>query len=264
MDAELRLTLLGEPRVAHGGARVDGFAYQKSLALLVYLALDGRPHTRAELSGLLWSEATESNARAGLRKVLADLRQRAIPHLIITRSEARFDREWPYWLDVEAFECQIREALMANCPCPAGRTVRGLAAAVELYRGDFLQGFHVHRALAFEEWVLVQRERLRLYVLRALHALALYHEQQGAYERGIECLVRVLALEPGQEHAHRQMMSLFARSGQRGAALHQYQVCRRTLARELGVEPTWETTAFYERIRSGAELDGPPGMAHRS
>jgi DNA-binding SARP family transcriptional activator len=257
MEAELRLTLLGEPQVIHEGASVSGFAYQKSLALLAYLALDGRRHSREELTGLLWSEATQANARAGLRKVLADLRQHAIPNLIITRSEAQFDRERPYWLDVQAFERQIGEALAANCPCPEGRTARRLAAVAALYRGDFLQGFHVHRALAFEEWVLMQREHLRLTVLRVLHALSLCHEARGAYRQSIACVARVLALQPEQEHAHRQMMSLLARCGQRGAALYQYRVCRRTLARELGVAPDRETTALYERIRSGADLPAP-------
>lgn len=69
----------------------------------------------------------------------------------------------------------------------------------------------------------------------------------------LEFAMRLLALDPWREEAHRQMMRLLARSGQRSAALAQYETCRRLLAQELGVEPSPETTALYERIRTAPE-----------
>jgi predicted ATPase/DNA-binding SARP family transcriptional activator len=263
MDGELQLALFGEPFVARGDAPVGGFAYKKSLALLAYLAVTGQAHARERLAGLLWGEATDANALASLRKALADLRDRVEPHLVITRHDVAFDRECPYWLDVEAFERRVDRAVGQVGGALTAEDAASLARAVELYRGDFLEGFYVHRAPAYEEWVLLQRERLRLSMLRALHALAAHYAARGAYGPAIGYVARVLALEPAQEEAHREMMSLLARSGQQGAALRQYEVCRQVLAEALDVVPDRETTALYERIRAGgAGSVAPSAAAH--
>jgi predicted ATPase len=90
---------------------------------------------------------------------------------------------------------------------------------------------------------------------QALHTLAAHYAGRGEAGRaaGIEVTTRLLALEPWREEAHRQLMTLLAQGRQRGAALAQYETCRRVLAEELGVSPGAETTALYERIRDGQE-----------
>jgi predicted ATPase/DNA-binding SARP family transcriptional activator len=257
MDDGLQLTLLGKPEVRRNGVPVTGLVYQKSLALLCYLALTGRPHTRESLAGLLWGETTEANARGGLRKSLADLGQWVSPHLTITRRQVAFDRTRSYWLDVEVFERRVGEAMgmIERDGALTDEEATRLAEAVELYQDGFLEGFHVRRAPAFEEWVLLARERIRLCALRALHALADHYTARGAYAEGITYTGRLLAMVPEHEEAHRQMMSLLALSGQQGAALRQYRNCCRVLAEELGTEPEKETTALYEHIRDGVELE---------
>ena len=130
------------------------------------------------------------------------------------------------------------------CPCCIAR----LREAVELYRGEFMAGFSLPSA-PFEEWLLAQRERLRLQALDALQALAAYHERRGEHEQALRYARRQLELEPWREAAHRQCMRALALRGERAAALAQYEACRRALAEELGVEPEAETTALYERIR---------------
>jgi len=256
MNNGLTLTLLGNPCVIQDGGPLAGLVYRKSLALLAYLAVTGRAHSRAALAGLLWGRSPEANARASLRKVLADLRRKVPSHLAVTRHEIAFDRQSPYWLDVEAFDRRTGEATgRRDGPLP-GEDVAALAAAVDLYRGDLLEGFYVHQAPAFEEWVLLERERLRLSALRTLYALAGHHAAQGAYAQAITYTGRLLALEPAHEEAQRQMMALLALDGEREAALRQYRTCRRVLMQELGVEPQEETAALYERIRDGALREG--------
>ena len=115
---------------------------------------------------------------------------------------------------------------------------------------DSLEGFHVRDAPDFDEWLMWQRERLRQQALQALQTLAAYHASRREYAAGIACLRRLLALDPWREEAHTQLTLLLARSGQRSAALAQYQTCRRILAAELGVEPSAELNALYERIRA--------------
>jgi DNA-binding SARP family transcriptional activator len=243
MVEQLDLALLGTVEIRQGGIPLAGFRSRKVLALLCYLAVTARPHLRPTLAGLLWGELPEANARSNLRKALANLRQLVAPHLRITRHEVTFDRECPYWLDVESFE-QVAST---------GTDIAQLQDAVELYRGDFLEGLYVRRARAFEEWVLARRARLRELALDALHTLAVHHTRRGTpgHAAGVDYATRLLALEPWREEAHRQLMLLLAYSGQRSAALAQYQTCRRVLAEDLGVKPGAETTTLYERIRDG-------------
>ena len=87
--------------------------------------------------------------------------------------------------------------------------------------------------------------------MNALHLLARCHEQLGELKQALWHTWRQLELDPWREGAHRQLMRLLALSGRRSAAMRQYRVCMRVLEEELGVPPSEETTAMYERIRSG-------------
>jgi len=137
-----------------------------------------------------------------------------------------------------------------------------LTQAVTLYRGDFMEGFQVLHAAAFEEWVSQEQEWLRQLALQALRTLASYHAAQGTYDRSIGCLERMLMLEPAEEEAHRAMMILHAFCGRRAAALRQYTYCCQALA-ELGADPLEETRVLYERIRDGTWHSGPSDRRDR-
>jgi DNA-binding SARP family transcriptional activator/predicted ATPase len=244
MTDSLSLRLLGTPRATRRGVPLTGFISAKAQALLYYLAVTGRPHTRESLAGLLWSDMPEAQAGKNLRNVLSNLRGLAGANLLITRQDVAFDRASPHWLDVSLFLSTLAEA--------AGRDLGALHHAVELYQGDFLEGFYPGEAQAFEEWVLGQRGLLKGHVLQALHTLVVRHLEREEYAAGIDYANRLLALEPWREETHRHLMMLLARSRQRSAALAQYEACRRVLARELSVEPMPETTALYEQLKSAA------------
>ncbi|MGD8489924.1 MAG: BTAD domain-containing putative transcriptional regulator [Anaerolineae bacterium] len=255
---KLRLTLLGRPQVTCDDTPMTGWTLQKSLALLAYLAVTGRPHSRAALAGLFWPNCTEANARSSLRKVVAELRQRVSSHLTITRTEVAFDRSSAYWLDVEAFEQRINRARPLQESYLTRTGVVALTEAIELYRDEFLLDLSVLHAPAFEEWLLLEREHLRSLALRALHALVDHHAARAQPEQTLAYLDCLLEVEPAQEDAHRHKMWLLARGGQRTAALRQYEACRRAL-QALDAEPDSETTALYRRIRTGADLRVPFG-----
>ncbi len=244
----LHLELLGAPRISRNGAPVTGFVSSKVQALLYYLALTARPHTRASLAGLLWGELPEPQARMNLRHALANLRQLVGDHLQITRETVAFDHTAPYWLDVEAVQGQFG-ASAATAPTP---DLRRLREALALYRGDLLEGFYVRDARSFEDWLLTQRERLRQLTLHMLHGLTAELLERGEYVAALDYTTRLIALDPLREEAHRQLMTILARSGRREAALEQYKHCVRLLADEIGVEPALETTALFEQIRTGA------------
>ncbi len=218
----------------------------KTRALLAYLLLNPGAQPRQRLVGLLWGKLPESHARRNLRRALWNLRQRLHtaghpPPIRADREIVAFDRSIAYTLDVEQFE--------RACAHPTR-----LEEAIRLYRGELLSGLSLPDAPSFEEWLLVERERLRLMALEAIHQLAERLASEGELSRAIAYARQLVAMEPWQEKSHRQLMRLLARDGQRTAALAQYERCRRLLQDELGVEPTAETTDLYQRIRDGASL----------
>ena len=93
----------------------------------------------------------------------------------------------------------------------------------------------------------------------ALLVLARQCIEEGDSTLGLATTRRLLALDPWRETAHQYQMLLLAYSGQRSAALIQYDTCRTVLADELGVEPMDETTALYDQIKAGV-VTGPPAI----
>jgi len=288
----LSLSLLGPFLVALQPGRPVELTSKKAQALLAYLAVESdRPHYREALAGLLWPDSSEQAARGSLRQALQDLRRAlgdslpaaagdallgeggspVAPLLLISRDTVQFNRQAPYWLDVAQFAKHT--ASLSRQPSSMISPAQGeaLRAAVALYRGPFLDGFSLGGANqgdspAFEEWVLLNREQLNRQMLLALSALATFHEAREAYEEALDCVWRLLALEPWQEEAHQHAMRLLALMGRRGEALAQYRHCRALLLRELGVEPAPDTIALYETIRHSVAPErpsGPSGSARR-
>jgi len=255
----LVISLFGPLRVTLDGDPVTGFESDKVRALLAYLAVEAQvPHRREKLAGLLWPDQPESVARANLRHVLASLRKAlgdrapakdaapSPPFLRVSRQTIQFNCASDAWVDVSAFT----DLLQAKPP-EHQEILHQLEEAVELARGAFLEGFSLPSCSAFEEWALVEGERLQRLAMEALERLSDWHEKQGNVERALEYAWRQVELEPWREEAHQQVMRLLALGGQRSAALAQYETCRGVLVEELGVEPGAETTQLYERIRDG-------------
>jgi hypothetical protein len=134
---------------------------------------------------------------------------------------------------------------------PCGRCLPLLAEAAALYRGDFMKGFGLRDAPAFQEWQFFQAESLRREQAGVLERLARAQGERREFELAIGYARRWLALDPLNEAAHRQLMQLYAASGQRSAALRQYQDAARVLEAELGGAPLPETTALHEHLQAG-------------
>jgi DNA-binding SARP family transcriptional activator/predicted ATPase len=256
----LSLGVLGSLQVLIDDAPVAALESDKVCALLVYLAVEAdRPHRRESLVGLLWPDSPEQVARHNLRQALFNLRL-AIgdhtarpPYLLISREAIQFSSASDFTLDLAQFNTILHaceQSRRRGVEEPALRAAR-LEELVKLYRGEFLQGFFLADSAEFEQWALVHRERLHQQVLDAHSHLADYYERHGGFPAARRHALRQLELDPWREEAHCQLMRALALDGQRSAALAQYEVCRRILADELGVEPAAKTRELYEQIRTG-------------
>lgn len=244
MAEKLELALLGTPELQRAGQPLGKFRSAKVYALLYYLAVTRRTQPRSVLAGLFWGDIDEYYARRNFNRTLSDLAQFVADQLVIERQSVAFARSQPYWLDVE----ELENAAAAQ---PTLHNVAALASAADLYRSDFLDGFYVQDAPEFEQWVLAERTRLRTSALQLLHNLAQFYTEQGELRQAIAYARRLLQVEPWREEAHRQLMLLLAQSGQRSAALAQYELCRQVLHSELNVEPDATTLELVARIRAG-------------
>ncbi len=206
-------------------------------ALLVYLACQGRPLGREQLAELLWPERSQEQACANLRTAIHRLRQQLAPYLLVTRQQIALNPDVGIALDVAHFEADLS----------AGR----LVAATARYTGDFLDGFYLNGSPLFEQWVLLERERLRTLTISAYQQQIGRAAASNEVEKAIASAQRLLQLDPLHEPTHRQLMRLLAQNDQRSAALAQYDTCRRLLITELDVSPDEATTALAEQIRTG-------------
>jgi WD40 repeat protein/DNA-binding SARP family transcriptional activator len=246
----LEIRALGGLVIERHGQPVTGFSTRKSEALLVYLAFTRRSYSREVLAEFFWPDRTQTQSLSNLRRMLADVRRQVEPYVGTSRDSVEIRS---CWLDVTEFEAHLAAAEQRGATGGAVSYAAAdeLKAALALYRGDFLEGFTVE-SKAFEDWVLLERERLRFRAMDALDTLVAQTIAEHDHSAGIAYAMRLIRMDSLREKTHRQLMLLFALSGQREAALAQYDTCRRLLAEELGVEPTTETTLLYEQIRSGA------------
>lgn len=250
----LRIKLLGQVSIVHAGVPLGAFPTVKERSLLGYLVINRhRAHARAVLAGRLWGDSPEPQARQSLRTSLWRLRSLVEPHaqgdarhLAIERDTVSFNIGSAYWLDVEELE-RAADALAtdrlghAHSDDLGPRLERQLADAAALYDGDLLEG-------CYEDWCIVERERLQCLFVEILSALVAHHRAQGSYAPAIRYARRLLSFDPLLEETHREVMRLYWLAGNRAAALRQYERCKELLGRELDVEPMEETRDLYHRI----------------
>jgi DNA-binding SARP family transcriptional activator/tetratricopeptide (TPR) repeat protein len=236
----LEIALLGRPQIVLHGQPLEMTSH-KAQALLYYLVMSRQAHSRQALAGLLWTDMDEAAARRNLRVELLKVRNGLDDFFLSDRDTIAFDRATDHQLDVIRFEANLK----------GEPTFEQLEEATALYRGEFLGDFHVRDAPFFEEWVTNERERLWQMARQALLRLINHYVHRREYSAGVECANILLKQEPWSEEAHQQIMRLLALSGQRSAALAQYELCSQALYEEFGVPPSDETNALYDQIESG-------------
>ncbi len=246
---ELRTLGAVDLRGADGREIRSVLAQPKRLALIAYLAV-ARPrgfHRRDVLLALFWPELGQQSARGALRKAVYVVRRSLGAGIVVGRGDEELglagemgDGEGGVWCDAVAFE----QALAA----------RRFGAALELYRGDLLEGFYISGAPEFERWVDRERALLRDQAAAAAWALA---EGAAADQRDVlvvQWARRALDFTPTDEAALRRLVVLFYRMGDRAAALKAYNEFAARLFEEYSVRPSAETRKLVELVKASGEV----------
>ncbi|RVD43673.1 alpha/beta fold hydrolase [Mesorhizobium sp. M4A.F.Ca.ET.020.02.1.1] len=235
------LYLLGGFDFAGVGAAAPAFS-RKARAMVAYLALQaGQAQSREKLAALLWSLHGETQARMSLRQAVSAVRK------AMQRSGGgRFLTEGAniaLHLDDFDFDVARFEALATS------GSIEDLEQALVVYRGDLLDG-HGLKEEPFEDWLRVERERLRMMAVAALDRLVTQYGTANDFASCARAAARLLAMEPLREDIHRALMRSFAAQGRINLALKQYELCRDALERDLALAPEPETRQLYETLRA--------------
>ena len=204
----LRIRLLGPVTIVNDGKPVV-VASKKARALIGYLALrEGTEVPRGVLTGLLWGERSEGQARASLRQTLSELRTAlaaTAQQPIIATKEAVTWALGSGWLDTKALETAAGSDDDA-----------ALQDAAKVIGGDLMEGLSVGET-GFEKWLGSERERFRHLACNIYARLMERAEQGGRLEEALSYGLKLLSLDPLQENVHRLLMRLYAAQGRHDA-----------------------------------------------
>jgi DNA-binding SARP family transcriptional activator len=254
----LRICLLGKFCVRRNEQILDGFDARKVQELFCYLLLH-RDHSlpRETLASILWSDTTTTLSKKNLRQALWQLQsalgsqnERLNDRILLVEPDwVQLNSQADLWLDVAAFEQTFN--LIQKTPGQEldSSTAQLLQDTIQLYQGTLLEGW-------YQDWCLLERERLQSMYLAMLDKLMSYCEVQHDYETGLLYGMRIMCYDRARERTHRRMMRLYYFLGDRAEALRQYERCAAALAEELGINPSKGTIAIYRQIQAD-QLDEP-------
>ena len=234
----LRL-LGGLDLVGRDGARLSIASQPKRLALLAYLAAgpEGRFRRRDSLTGIFWPDAEPDSARHSLRQALYVLRREVGSETIRTRGDGEVG------IDPALLTC---DAARYETLARAGRP----AEAMDHFGGDLLPGFYVDDAPEFERWLEVERLRLRRLAARLCWDLSDEARMSGDSATAVRRAREAAELDPFDESALHRLIELLDEVGDRAGAVSSFEHFARRLADEYAVEPSPETLALVERVRT--------------
>lgn len=239
---------------------MQGLDACKAQELLSYLLIyRDRPHARETLAGMLWSECSTEKSKKYLRQALWQL-QTALESqgqsggssqvLLVEHDWVQFKLNAGLWFDVALFEQAFALSQGSSGRNMDAHQAEAIQLAVQLYKGDLLEGW-------YHDWCLYERERLQNMYLAMLDKLMNYCEAHRQYERGLTYGSLILRFDRASERTHRQLMNLQYLSGDRTAALRQYERCVNALDEELGVKPDKRTASLYQQIKAD-HVDAAP------
>lgn len=256
----LHIYLFGGFRVLRGHPPQTLHLTRTAQHLLAYLVVHRhRIHPREILAGTLWGETDDERGRACLNTALWRLRKVLEPpgvpkgtFLLSTGAgEVGLGREAPCWIDLALFEEKLQVLPKSSRSGLSDQAAAEVEKALPLYTGELLEGF-------YEDWVLVERERVHCLYVEALEALMHHYENDHDIPRGLGFAQRLLKVEPFREDIHLAAMKMYQEMGQRFMALRQYEKCRESLEKEMGCQPSRDTHRYYEEIAPGRR-GAPPG-----
>jgi DNA-binding SARP family transcriptional activator len=209
--------------------------------VLGYLAVVQPAQSRSVLAGLLWGGAPQDRAMAILRNALWQLRKTSAPLVHTSRDEVRIDAD--VCVDLAcARRCAngIVSGTSAVTASPEGAD----PLMIDMLDADLLGGWE-------EDWLHIERERLRQLRIHALETLADSLTRAGRYAEAIQAALAAVRAEPLRETAQIVLITAYLAEGNVCEAVRQFESFRRLLADELGIAPSAQVTSLLPAVGRG-------------
>jgi DNA-binding SARP family transcriptional activator len=225
----------------------------KALAILKYLLANRRrPVSQDYLMGWLWPESNLKRARwslnsaiHALRKLLSECPSSApLNYILLEDGYYRLCSDVRLITDVDEFDARYEEGRRLGKEAQAEEEAAEYEKAIDLYRGDYLVED------LYEDWTMVERERLSNAYMDMLGRLAVHYMEDDQPQEGIRICYKILEKDRCYEDSYRLLMQCYARLGLRNKALRQYRLCERILRQTHGMAPSPETHVLYESLFS--------------
>jgi DNA-binding SARP family transcriptional activator len=252
--SHIRVHLLGPFSLIIGGRNVaSGMPGQVQTVLKYVLSQGGHPVSKDALLDLLWPETDPAVTGSRLRVLMHTLR-RGVPcdalgfrdFLVLSGSNFSVNSQARLWIDVDNFEQSWHAGWRLQRSGDTAAALKEYERAEALYKGDYLEDD------PYADWTLLRREALRDAYSTILTMLASMSLEAGDYTGAIIWAQKLLSQDNCREDAYRFLMMSHQRLGQTGRANHWYNMCVRTLARELGMEPSPETQILHHTMSESA------------
>ena len=223
----------------------------KALSILKYLLANrSRPVSQDHMMGWLWPESNLKRARWSLnsaihtlRKLIAECPSSApLNYILLEEGYYRLCSEVRVITDVDQFDCHYEEGRRLQKEGRAEEAAAEYERAIDLYRGEYLEED------LYEDWTMVERERLSNAYMDMLGRLAEHYMQADQPHEAIRACYRILEKDRCHEESHRLLMRCYARLGLWERAQRQYHLCERILSQEYGMALSPGTQALYESL----------------
>ncbi|SEK59037.1 transcriptional activator domain-containing protein [Blastococcus sp. DSM 46786] len=208
---------------------------------MAHVCLSGRP-PRAAIAGHLWPDVPEEHAHGSLRSALWRL-QRVAPGLVQASGSVLALGEGVR-VDVLELADWARRVRDPAC-CLSDVDAPDLRS-----RGELLPGW-------YDDWVLLERERLRQLRLHALEQVAARLAAAGRYGDALQAAYAAVGAEPLRESAHRTVVRVHLAEGNAVEALRAFERFRAVLVEELGVQPSEQMTRLVADLHTMWPTVGP-------
>lgn len=239
-----QIKLLGTLEISEDSQSAKVMKYSKGCALLIYLLVTKQAHSREAIADMLWDATSTQQSLRNLRSLLHKIRP-SLPELQVTRTQISYRPSRAVTIDLTTLD----ETL-------AGDDITALNQALTLYKGELADGFYLEEATLFNEWLVIERERMRQRVWDGYRRICAAYSEQEAWDKGVETARRWVLLDELDEEVQRQLIQFLVADGQISAAVKQFEACRQILWDELGVEPEPATVELGERLAEMQEEIG--------
>jgi DNA-binding SARP family transcriptional activator len=243
----LQARFFGHFEMLYDGGTIPLGRNGKVLAILKYLlARPARVVSQDYLTGWLWPESNREKARSSLSSALYTLRkcicmQTGIPlEILFENGGYRLSPNVRVETDVDYFGDHYKRGLWLERSGQMAEAASTYEKATEIYRGDYLiQDL-------YEDWTMIDRERLANNYIDMLHRLASHYRKGGNLQASIQACYQVLERDCTHVGSHHLLVQCFLRLGFYGRAYRQYHLFQDIVWRQYGVAPSPEVRALFE------------------